>query len=191
MKIRILFMIAFGILIFSDSYSNINNISKAEISYYQNNKWDFIENEFVNKVDSNINNKEIFPITFLEIMSGLFWISTEKIMKKEKALVYLSRLLFSFTSLVLAIVLIDNNSIINNLKKEKLLIILDDFFKNYSIEQKSNLQINNRKFIPQELLSTFDAIYDSHKKEGADSLKSYVNIFEMIRKKFIVPVKVK
>jgi hypothetical protein len=191
MKVKTLFLIFFSGFIFSNNYSNIGDITKAEFAYYENNKWDFIENELVNKVHCSVNNDDIAALTFAEVLSGLFWLSSEMFSKNDKAFIFLGRGFFVFFSLIYTIALLSNKSFKEKLKIECLLSLMDDFFKNYSIEQKSNLQINNRKFIPQELLSTFDAIYDSHKKEGADSLKSYVNIFEMIRKKFIVPVKVK
>ncbi|MFH1461353.1 MAG: hypothetical protein ABIF12_00180 [bacterium] len=192
MKIKILFLIVFSGLVFSISYSSTNNIiTKAEVTYYENNKWDFIENEIVSKLNSfsEKNDLGLKIVGFLNVAMVLGWLGSEIFIEDDNfdPIRYIFRIYVPLMSIgYLGVLLSDNES-----EKENLSKILDRFFENYSIEQKSDLKVNYRKFIPCELLSTFDEIYASYKKEGVDSLKSYFNIFEMIRKKFVVPVKVK
>lgn len=137
----------------------------------------------MNNVDS-MNHINIKTMGVLVSLLGLGWIAAEKYLKDDEIVRYLCTGIVPFIG---ALIAFGNN----NIKKLNLLNVMDDFFKNYSRDLNSKLEINYRKFVPHELLSTFDAIYDSYKKGGADSLKLYVSIFEMIRKKFIVPVNVK
>ncbi|MFH1461393.1 MAG: hypothetical protein ABIF12_00385 [bacterium] len=177
---RILFLIIFNSLIFSSGYSNISNV---ELAYYENNKWDFIEQKFVNNVDS-MNHINIKGMVALVSLLGLGWIAAEKYLKDDETVRYLCRTIVPLIGIMYALIAFGNN----NIKKLNLLNVMDDFFKNYSRDLNSKLEINYRKFVPHELLSTFDAIYDSYKKEGSGCLNSFVDIFNNIRNKFVLRV---
>lgn len=189
---KILFLIIFNILNFAHSYPNeglpaLNNEAlnkiKPEVVYYENNKWNFIEKEIVNKINKTAESYigEIF--TAWTICLGLSWFAAGKIYAKNNKNDI--RLLIALAFEISAIIALICKLLELEITKINVLKVLDDFFKNYSTDTNSTLEVNYRRFVPQELLATFDAIYEIYKRDGTNSLKTFTNIFNDIRNQFV------
>lgn len=172
-------------LITSNSFSSL---TKAECVYYENNKWDFMEKEFVNKVDSMYKDLGVSPTFFILpvfISSAIFFTKIEL----EKKL-----LIFDISAILLTIAnylrLKDKPRPVDVDQVEKnLLIVMNDFFENYSIEKKDNLITNYRDFVPGDLVSTFDAIYKNYLEDGPNCLDYFSGIISKVTDKILYKVK--
>ncbi|KKP23793.1 MAG: hypothetical protein SZ59_C0003G0017 [candidate division TM6 bacterium GW2011_GWF2_28_16] len=194
---NILILIIFNILNFTHSYSNeapanlkteVFSKTNPEIIYYENNKCNFLKKELLDKVNIMSKDDSVQAFTISTLFTTAIWIFAEKSLKKDelmKPFLYIIRGVFAFQCFLYAIILLGNKSYKKQLIQENLLKVMDDFFKNYSTDPNATLEVNYRRFVPQELLVTFDAIYDIYKKDGSESLKGFVNIFNEIRNQFV------
>ena len=182
---KIILLTIFNISIFFNSYSNL---TKAESIYYENNKWDFMEKEFVNKVDFMYKDPGVSPTFFilpLFLSCAAFFVkgdSDKKLMIFSISLVLLS--ITNYFRLEKKPRPIDIDQVEKNL-----LVVMNDFFENYSAEEKPKLRTNYRDFVPSYLVTTFDAIYKSYKEDGSKSLDFFLGIIWRVRDKIFYDVK--
>ncbi|MBU4269671.1 hypothetical protein KJ644_04490 [Candidatus Dependentiae bacterium] len=194
---KILFLVIFNILNFTHSYSNelspvintdlLNKIN-PEVVYFENHKWNFLKKELVDKVNILSEDNSLREFTFVALFEAAVYIFAEISLKKDKEMkpfLYLFRGLFFIVCFFYVTNLLMHKSLKNKLKQDNLLKVMDDFFKNYSTDPNITLKINYRRFVPQELLATFDAIYEIYKNDGTDSLNAFTNIFNDIRNQFL------
>ncbi|MBD3273403.1 hypothetical protein GF385_03590 [Candidatus Dependentiae bacterium] len=194
LKRNILLCVVFTNLVFAKSFSklsdipNLSYVSKEEILYYQNNKWDFIKKEFVEKINSMSKDNSFKVLGGFTFFCGLVLILAKKFESNDKMLIYSFRVLFSISGIFSILSWLSKDYFLEIHEQENLLKVMDNFFKNYSTDLNSNLEINYRKFVPAQLLPTFDAIYDSYKKEGSSCLEFFIDIMNSIRNKFVLSI---
>ncbi len=157
-----------------------------EVVYFENNKWNFLKKELVDKVNILSEDNSLKFLTFFSLFLFVVQIFAEIELKKDmKPFLYVYRGVFCFVWFFYVTNLLIHKSIKNKHKQDNLLKVMDDFFKNYSTDPNITLEINYRRFVPQELLATFDAIYEIYKNDGTDSLNAFTNIFNDIRNQFL------
>ncbi len=139
----------------------VRNYTKAEISYYETYPWDFLEDVFVKSSDKARERFTgisfvvslipiILPIEFmiLSSMNGDDLIDGKKILKLFPVLVLLSMIIY----------LVSNHYLNKNVAKR----LFYCFMVNYNPDLNSGLEYNFKKFVPLELVPTFDAMYNEY-----------------------------
>lgn len=177
------------VLSFSFLTNSFSSMTKAESEYYKINKWDFMEKEFVGKVNylktSYDKYNKIFYLAPL-ILSVPVLFSDLKM--EEKVQGFFSLLFIS--SVISGISFQAYSRFAEPRKKiENLLKVLKNFLNNYDSDINSKLETNYRNFVPEELLSSFDQMHKLYLATGKDGLNNFLGILFKLRDKIFYDVK--
>ncbi len=184
------------ILFFFITYSNLLNcknvtknaeISLAESSYFEENKWDFIDNlviRYPNQVQFDYGYISLFISFFIGAFSGKIVFDAGN--HKNLFAAIIVAILSGYITKKITQKLITNNSYNNKIFK-----VLKWFMSNYNPDLNVNSKKNFKKFIPQELQNTFDNMYLEYIRFGDKYLKDIgIEIIYEIRKKIMYEIKV-
>ena len=177
------------VLSFSFLTNSFSGITKAESEYYKINKWDFMEKEFVGKVNylktSYDKYNKIFYLAPLVLPAAVF-LSDDKM--EDKIKIYLAFLCIS--SVISHISFLAYSRFVEPRKKiENLSKALMNFLNNYDSDLNSKLETNYRDFVPEELLSSFDEIHKLYLVNRTKGLVKSIGILFKLRDKIFYDVK--
>ncbi|MBD3273404.1 hypothetical protein GF385_03595 [Candidatus Dependentiae bacterium] len=182
--------------LFINFFSYGNSVNKSVVNpiseYYKKNKWDFMEKEFVERVNcmksSYEKYKKLFYLLPLILPSASFCLDIK--IDEKIALYFISSFTLFMISLTLYALRYDN-IIFRKGRHENLINVIRNFFINYDIDENSKLSVNYREFVPQELLDVFDNIYKTYLEKGEEifTCSCLTDVFYKLRDKIFYDVK--
>ena len=180
---KAVFPFLFSILFFSNSYSHsIFPISKQ--IYYEQNKWDFMDDFFVKKVNNSFSKYDLIPKIVAMMPLGatfsLFAYGADHWSDAIGPCLVLGILIFGFSKFLYCI---SKEAVYNKSLEDKIIKSLSLFLKNYDPDIKMDLGVNLKKFIPEEFHEMFDSLYNEYSYNEKASLKSAIDIIYNIRSK--------
>ena len=173
-KTKIVLVLFFSIFLNSLNSKTVLNINytNAEKIYFEKNKWEFMDKVFINYVkkepsiydDLNFN-VAIFcgSITFL--FSLLLSIDS-----RSTKMMANGAFISAITALVVGTIMHAINS--NYASNDKLSKVFIWFIKNYNPDLNSNISVNFKKFVPEELHEVFDAMHVEYNNLGEKYLNN-------------------
>ncbi len=158
-------------------FNNFSYTNSAEDHFYKDNPWEFMEEKFVidkKRSDTAINLSACLVAYFVIFGATVLTYRLTKDSEITTSVGIGSGLISIIAAISAAI----------NLKNEKDVCTLKSFLEKYNPNLKEDDWGNNKLYLPQELMGSFDALYKKWKKSGDPCLENDgFRILELIREK--------
>lgn len=176
-------------------------LTPAQATYYEDHKWDFLEQIFINEISrftSNCNRYQKISFVTPFLITAFLVVKFEKELRVAKGFhkeefclnMCLAELATSFVSLFSW--LLTKHLLSHRKQRDQLITALECFLQNYNPDLEKNLDINYKKLIPEEYHKTFDLIKKKYleSKSGRKYLQQHtLDIIYQIRNHIMYDVK--
>ncbi len=156
-----------------------NQYSEAEKIHYENNKWDFMDKVFVTYVHNQPSKYDKYPFIAAVISGAIPTIISFLYAIKENSGQYRRKdtfreivfwgIFLGLSSAACSATVVDL-AFYSTAYYDKLKQVFSWFIKNYNPDINANMQINLKKFVPEELHKMFDAMYTEYNRLGDEYL---------------------
>ena len=173
-RTRIVLVLFFSIFLNSLNSKTVAdvNYTKAEKIYFEKNKWEFMDKVFMTYVKNETSSYDSFNANVAMFFGSIPFIFTTLVALTEKDLNLFVKGAFigMIVTFVVGVIMDGINS--SDSFNEKLTNVFIWFIKNYDPDLNSNMSVNFKKFVPEELYEVFDAMHMEYDNLGEKYLNN-------------------